>query len=197
MTPLRQVHQALVSYAEGQTFKGKEGYYLDHSRWHAEHGESGHPDPTVWFHGTYAHFNEFDPAHSDTSIEWNNHLGFHFAHSPRVANRFAAALSGKGRIIPVRLAIQNPFVFEHEDDMSTHLATTLDELGKFRGHTKWLTKEQNAEDVGYYKAHLKSQGYDGIVYPPYEGGIGAIPFDVSQIHEAYGHGDKTRRFSQE
>lgn len=122
--------------------------WLSHRPWHDQH-PPGHPDPTLWFHGTWASFETPEAASVERpshTRHWNGFLGPHFAHHPDVANMFAEAYyartmaqhrSGTGipdgaRIIPARLRVQRPRHFESElnlEALAAGLALTHGMIG--------------------------------------------------------------------
>lgn len=94
---------------------------LSHHVWHADH-PPGHPDSTLWFHGTTREFDTFGPlGNHDTrnTFHWNNHLGGpHFAHHPQVARFFARGghrtQTRSGAVHAVRLHLRRPAFYASE-----------------------------------------------------------------------------------
>lgn len=120
-------HAILAAIRSYATAKGEAGAYLDHARWHAQHGESGHGDSTVWFHGTKAApfqgFQEHDP-HAP-ALHLFSRLGLHFTSDPEQAGQYAEqeawnpVKGGAPSVVPVRLRITKPLVLRgsgYDDD---------------------------------------------------------------------------------
>jgi hypothetical protein len=162
-----------------------------------------------WYHGTTADFTNF--AHEGVergTTDWNSKLGTHFAADDSTAQDFAEGkYSGKtgGKVIPAKLKIQNPKIYQFEGDMGDDALksalknniVTLDDVRKVRpdfdpnqtyhegnGIINALRNKRDRIGVNF-KNDLKSQGHDGIIYGNVvEGGFGspaAIAFEPSQI----------------
>ena len=151
--------------------------YLDHGHWHALHGESAHPDSTLWFHGTTRAFTDFrvrEPASPGSTVHWNNHLGGpHFAHGPATAALFAegyyqrgaeqrrlgTGIPDGGRLIPVRLGVLNPHHFGREEDMDDLAAAVAIRAELIKAETvKFVSADLESDDPDQWDrlpAHLR------------------------------------------
>jgi hypothetical protein len=163
-----------------------------------------------WYHGTTADFTDFKhEGIKRGTTDWNSQLGTHFAADENVAHEFAngrySGVTEGGKIIPAKLNIDNPKSYQFEGDMGDDAlksalkngVVTLDQVKKVKpdfnpnqtyhegnGIINALRGKRN-EIATNFKADLKSQGHDGIVYGNVvEGGFGnpaAIAFEPNQI----------------
>lgn len=148
------------------------------------------------FHGTTADFDTF-------ADQGTRDIGFHLASDARAADdRIGERHSGS--IMPVWVNIKNPFSMEDEGNFSWEkvldyapgsdkkLDALEDELYDLAAALKAqgvpereARKTLNARVI----AHLKSEGYDGLVYENHfeGGGKSYVAFDANQIKSAIGN----------
>lgn len=132
--------------------------------------------PLVVYHGTNADFTEFSDAKAKTGQGFNSQVdGFWFSADERIAERFGA------RVVPVYLAIKNPFRMKAASYMQRFM--------------------YDGEDAAKFKERLVKRGYDGIIitaHPEYKSGRGPsgteewgfdnfIAFRPEQIKSATGN----------
>ena len=147
-----------------------------------------------------------------TTRWWNSRLGSHFTSEHHVASEIAQRMGGGGNVYHVDLRQQNPKHYASEHDLAEEGVTWARKQG-YQGlrnlgfswdqggwhHAEALQKHPKAQEIAEgFRAHLQSQGYDGITYGnEYEGTKGhlsAIAFhpDQAKITETHGGHDPCR-----
>jgi hypothetical protein len=149
----------------------------------------------TWYHGSSSTepIDRFETRAKEQSgpRDWNTRLGTHWTSEHEVAENFTY---GKGRVYHAHLAMQNPKHYQDEWDLDheAHAWARGKGYGGLQDNPEGpealldLRDHPQGEEIARgFRAHLKSQGHDGIVYGNhYEEPYGhpcAITLDPDQI----------------
>jgi hypothetical protein len=141
--------------------------------------------PLVVYHGTGSSFTEFDTGKIGRAHDEGYHgAGFYFSQDPEYAGAYTPSIRSGGNIMPVYLALRNPYV-------KPSIATHGDEWRQVQSEQDIALGLSDESTSAERTAALKKAGYDGVVvYREKDGNryaFEAVAFDPSQIKSAIGN----------